>query len=207
MLKKQIGLSKSRTYELLQIADGTKTVKEVRDSSNRRSKAAQAKVADEACPLISGQTDDDDEPAMHVRVSRHCPSPLRVTFEPDDAGPETKINDAQSPWTAHGVPAPEESEDDIEHDIDPENYRSAFLLRAYEAARFATYSGPTNSEALEAARAAATSWGQLVREMQARAAPDEKATHKEVEAKSIDEDESSPWYIPPELRRETEGAP
>jgi hypothetical protein len=79
IVKEQIGLGKSRTYELLQIADGTKTVKEVRERSNESSGKSHAKARETSRPLISGQT--------------------------ADAGNEYPA-DYQSPWDAHGQPAP-----------------------------------------------------------------------------------------------------
>lgn len=54
--------------------------------------------------------------------------------------------------------APIEAEIDGE---DPENYRTAYLLRAEQAIRFAAYSGPINSETIAVARRVATAWSKL----------------------------------------------
>lgn len=52
-------------------------------------------------------------------------------------------------------------EDEIDGE-DPENYRTAYLLRADQAIRFATYSGPVTKEIVTAARKAAAAWEALV---------------------------------------------
>jgi hypothetical protein len=53
-VEKEIGLGKSRTYELLQIGDGRKTVAEIRADTAKR-------VArhEQSCPLASGQNADE----------------------------------------------------------------------------------------------------------------------------------------------------
>jgi hypothetical protein len=52
-------------------------------------------------------------------------------------------------------PEPQYTEPGIEDEIDgenPENYRTAFLLRVDQARRFAAYSGPVTKELIAAAR-------------------------------------------------------
>jgi hypothetical protein len=78
VVKAQIGLGKSRTYELLQIADGTKTVEDINSAAAERMREIRAR------PERSGQTAEDDTAPDH-----------------------------QSPWTAHGQPAPDD-DDDVE---------------------------------------------------------------------------------------------
>jgi hypothetical protein len=92
IVQEQVGLGKSRTYELLQIADGTKTVEEVRKRSNKSSGKSHAKARGISRPLISGQTADagSDYPA-----------------------------DYQSPWEAHGQPAPDEGMPEGAPDLNP----------------------------------------------------------------------------------------
>ncbi len=65
------------------------------------------------------------------------------------------------------APAVIESDDEpgIEDDIDPENYRTAFFIRADQAVRFAAYSGPVNHEIVAAARAAAAAWNKLAQSL------------------------------------------
>ena len=92
IVKEQFNLGKSRVYELIQIADGSKTVEEIRASSNERSKASQAN-AKMSCPLISGQTATDDIPPFLDRTV------------PDQAD--------QSPWTARGLQKPEEADEKL----------------------------------------------------------------------------------------------
>ena len=59
------------------------------------------------------------------------------------------------------VTEPDDDEPGIEDEIDPENYRTAFLIRADQAVRFAAYSGPINHEIVAATRAAAAAWNKL----------------------------------------------
>jgi len=61
-----------------------------------------------------------------------------------------------------------EPEPSIEDEIDPENYRTAFLLRAQQAVRFAVYSGPVTKESIAAARAVAAAWDTLARNLEAK---------------------------------------
>src|SRR5262249_50929948 len=66
IVKVECDLGRSRAYELMAIADGTKTVAEVRAATNKRAKASQAKTRRLARPLISGQpapteSAEDDE--------------------------------------------------------------------------------------------------------------------------------------------------
>jgi hypothetical protein len=74
------------------------------------------------------------------------------------------------------VLAPQEPADEepgIEDEIDaedPENYRTAYLLRVDQALRFAAYSGPIAKEIVPAARAVATAWSTLAQKLE-RAEP------------------------------------
>lgn len=61
----------------------------------------------------------------------------------------------------------DEPEPDIEDDIeDPANYRTAYLLRADQAVRFASYSGPITAEIISAARQVATAWSKLAQKLE-----------------------------------------
>lgn len=62
------------------------------------------------------------------------------------------------------VEFPSSDDVDIEAEIDgedPENYRTAYLLRADQAIRFAAYSGPVTSETIAVARRVAAAWSKL----------------------------------------------
>jgi hypothetical protein len=59
-----------------------------------------------------------------------------------------------------------DSDDDIEADVEPDNRRSAFLIRADQARQFAAYSGPIDHETYAAAQAAAERWSSLAAEIQ-----------------------------------------
>jgi hypothetical protein len=61
---------------------------------------------------------------------------------------------------------PDDDDDDIERDVEPENYRGAFLIRADQAKRFATYSGPVTTEIIEMARQVSAAWGNLATSME-----------------------------------------
>lgn len=56
-------------------------------------------------------------------------------------------------------------EDDIDGE-DPENYRTAYLLRVDQAVRFAAYSGPITKEIVTAARAVAAAWSKLAQKLE-----------------------------------------
>jgi hypothetical protein len=60
----------------------------------------------------------------------------------------------------------EEPEDDVEADIEPDNYRTAYLLRADQARRFAVYSGPVTEEIAEYARVVIKAWTVLVEDLE-----------------------------------------
>jgi hypothetical protein len=81
IVQEQIGLGKSRTYELLQIADGRTTTEKVRaDTAKRVMKHAKG------CPLANGQSRavtvvDEPEPADVV--------PAAEARRPDDVGPDS----------------------------------------------------------------------------------------------------------------------
>src|ERR1700722_7465044 len=59
-----------------------------------------------------------------------------------------------------------DAEDDVEADIEPDNYRTAYLLRADQARRFASYSGPVTKELIAMARQVATAWNNLAKQME-----------------------------------------
>lgn len=60
----------------------------------------------------------------------------------------------------------EPDDDNIESDIEPGNYRGAFLIRADQAKQFATYSGPITSEVVTMARQVAAVWEDLANKME-----------------------------------------
>ena len=59
-----------------------------------------------------------------------------------------------------------EPEDDIEADIEPDNYHTAYLLRADQARQFAVYSGPVTTEIVAMAREVATAWQNLATQLE-----------------------------------------
>jgi hypothetical protein len=93
LLKTKIGIGKSRASELMQIADGRKSVEEVRERSNESSAASHAKTRElSRSPLISGENADDPEASAE---------PVALDDEPaDDGDAQTK----EPPPTAPAEP-------------------------------------------------------------------------------------------------------
>jgi hypothetical protein len=81
----------------------------------------------------------------------------------------------------------------IEDDLEPSEYRQAFLLRAADTLAFAVYSGPVDAEVVAAAERAASRWKTLADKMAAEIAADS------AEAAPLIHDDLS---IPEFLRRE-----
>jgi DNA-binding Lrp family transcriptional regulator len=63
----------------------------------------------------------------------------------------------------------EPDDQDIEADVEPENYRVAFLLRADQARQFAAYSGPITSKIVEMSRQVGRAWLQLAADLERKA--------------------------------------
>src|SRR5262249_1827028 len=81
-VEKEIGIGKSRTYELLQIGDGRKTVAELRaDTAKRVAKHEQS------CPLTNGQNADgeDIEQSLNEDGLDDAPLPAAVAKQNDRA--------------------------------------------------------------------------------------------------------------------------
>jgi hypothetical protein len=106
IVREQIGLGKSRTYELMQIADGTKTVQEMRDDG------AERKARERANLSVTSRTETEDLKPRDANASES---------EPNGSPP----TDHQSPWAAHGQPAPD-GDDDVEF-APPEEIRKNIL--------------------------------------------------------------------------------
>ncbi len=60
----------------------------------------------------------------------------------------------------------EQARSDIEDEVTPRHLRAAFLLRADQAIRFATYSGPVSKEVIEWARMATGAWATLTHKLE-----------------------------------------
>src|SRR5262249_2338127 len=77
-VEKEIGIGKSRTYELMQIGDGRKTVDEVRaDTAKRVAKHEQSR------PLANGQNADDLEAS-----AEHKLDDAEIVSEDEKLGPD-----------------------------------------------------------------------------------------------------------------------
>jgi hypothetical protein len=124
-LRTQLNLGKSRASELMQIADGTKTIEGIRGAEAEKHRQLRAKSS----PVRTRETADDDRPADH-----------------------------QSPWAAHGQPAP----DDDDGDSPEVMWRRGLIYRATESAARAAYEDwsqfTADSEVVAAAERAAEAW-------------------------------------------------
>jgi hypothetical protein len=71
IVKEQIGLGKSRAYELMQIADGTKTDDQIRENANQR------KIQHRETLSVPERTNADEHQPLTLRVAtRHSTTPL-----------------------------------------------------------------------------------------------------------------------------------
>jgi ParB-like nuclease domain len=72
-------------------------------------------------------------------------------------------------YTVMGRGGPEEDDGEdltVEDDLEPNEYREAFLLRAADAMAFAVYSGDVDQEVVEAAKRVVTKWQELIQAME-----------------------------------------
>jgi hypothetical protein len=132
LLKTKIGIGKSRASELMQIADGTKTVEQTRALANTR------KIKHRES-LRSGTEKSETAPETSAQVMK---AKLALVNDSD-------ADDADEP------------DDDIEAEIDKEHLKTGFLIRTDQAERFAVYSGPVDAEIVEAVERAAAAWAKL----------------------------------------------
>jgi hypothetical protein len=76
--------------------------------------------------------------------------------------------DRQSPWAAHGQPAPN---DDLEDDflpkkIEQSNEMNVFMMNCYASVQVAHYSGPVDDKVIKACRKAAQAWTALLTKLE-----------------------------------------
>jgi hypothetical protein len=103
--------------------------------------------------------------AEEIGVSDETVNRARRETPATDVAPEREGRDGK----VYRLPvraAVNDSDDDIEADVEPDNRRSAFLIRADQARQFAAYSGPIDHETYAAAQAAAERWSSLAAEIQ-----------------------------------------
>jgi ParB/RepB/Spo0J family partition protein len=94
----------------------------------------------------------DDNQSKLLEVAKEAPErQVARVRQLNNSKPEPVANDDEE----------DEDDRDIEADIEPPNYRGAFLLRADQARRFAVYSGPVDADLLQMAQWVATTWAQL----------------------------------------------
>jgi len=89
-----------------------------------------------------------------------------VTTSPATNQTITTSSSASAPRVTRRSRPSETDEGSVEDEIeDPQNYRTAFLLRADQAVRFAVYSGPITKEIVAAADAVAATWQKLAQKL------------------------------------------
>jgi hypothetical protein len=92
LVKERAGIGKSRASELMQIADGTKTVEQVRERSTESSGASHAKARALAnTPLISGENASDPEASAER---------MKAKFAEIDGAEDEEEEEADDPATA-----------------------------------------------------------------------------------------------------------
>lgn len=84
----------------------------------------------------------------------------------EDSPPEREGRDGKVYRLPVRAGADDGDDEDIEADVEPANYRGAFLIRADQAKRFATYSGPITHEIVAMARQVATAWAELAAQLE-----------------------------------------
>jgi hypothetical protein len=105
--------------------------------------------------------------------TRRLPAPKEIEdndYDPDDAERREKVRKYKQKQRPRDVTGDEGDIDDsnIEEDIEPENYRTAYLLRTEQARRFAVYSGKVTKEIVEEALGVAATWQSFSQELEAR---------------------------------------
>ena len=140
-VEKEIGIGKSRTYELIQIGDGRKTVAEVRaDTAKRVAKHEQS------CPLANGQNADDPEASAEARKAFYA---AEAPPEQEDAAPDGETEDRVPGHDYEHVADPviikKNALDSIaDHEAVAEAYRKVF-----KAARFRPWPAKEIDTAIE----------------------------------------------------------
>src|SRR5262249_18760319 len=155
-LKTKIGIGKSRASELMQIADGTKTVEKLRaDTARRVMKHAKSS------PLANGENAVGSTAISPPCGGENCGSrsTALVALSPPDAEDESILDDDGR----HAV---------IDHRKPPAMRLRGFFFRASEAERAAKIDdmrGLRTPEVLQATENAARAWDDLYRDMETSA--------------------------------------
>lgn len=130
------------------------TLSDIGISKDRSSRAQKlAGIPKSKIAAAVKQLSDDDKPisaAAILRIASPKPTPPK----------RPPISDAGTPDTDDFPGA--------EDDVEPENFRTAFLMRAATAKQMCAYSGPVDMETIGAARAVASAWSELAHQMESR---------------------------------------
>jgi hypothetical protein len=146
IVETQCKLKKSRAYELLAIADGSKTLGQVRAATAERVRE-HAKRKKEKNPLANGQGE---------RARAHTVSGGNGA-DPEAAAERRKREFAEMEKKADGVTG-----------LERVDRKAAFLERCEQAIGFATYSGPVDNEVAGAAERVAAEWERQARELRGK---------------------------------------
>jgi hypothetical protein len=162
-----------KVIALAQARDPEAAAEEARERNReqqQRSRANRAERQPEATADVSG---DSGLPASE----RQLEATANVSRDPELTASQTQPSNIT---TEQDAASSVEEQDDYfespEAEVNPENYRVAFLLRADQARRFAVYSGPITREILDEADATANVWAALAGSLRARTAPASTAT-------------------------------
>jgi hypothetical protein len=155
LLKDKVGIGKSRASELMQIADGKKTVEQVRSATAKRV----AKHSAEISPLANGE---NSLPAPLQHQAASVDADVDLTQQAANlyvaVGELTESLGLEGPM----IPgAPEKLTSDLPAGSALAGI-AAFRRKAAKAAELAEYSGVVNSDVVRAASDAALAWADLL---------------------------------------------
>ena len=150
IVREQCNIGRSRAYELMAIADGRTTLEKVRASTNERQKVHRAKPEQES---VTSRTEPEPVAPRVTGSQEAGVEQRRAEYAALDAEPEEVIT--------------------VKDDLEANEYRKAFLLRAADAMAFAVYSGDVDVEVIAAAERVAVKWQDFAQSLKARrGAPD-----------------------------------
>ena len=158
LLKTKVGISTGRASELMQIADGRKTVGELREADA----AKHRRIRDQRS---SGRPEENGTNVI--------PRP-RVVFEAEERVIRAPATFSDAKPDGDGGPDDDDDKLVLDEEADPKELRLALLIRADQARQFAVYpdSAPVDDEVVNLVRAAASAWQSLAQKLVERVGSD-----------------------------------
>ena len=158
LLKSKVGISTGRASELMQIADGRKTVGELREADA----AKHRRIRDQRS---SGRPEENGTNVI--------PRP-RVVFEAEERVIRAPATFSDAKPDGDGGPDDDDDKLVLDEEADPKELRLALLIRADQARQFAVYpdSAPVDDEVVNLVRAAASAWQSLAQKLVERVGSD-----------------------------------